>query len=86
MIVKAIVFSLLLSLAALNVQPANLWADDSATTSEKAESASNQNQQRMLNFAIGGCLFGGVIGSVLPLAGNIIGCAVGALVGANLGK
>lgn len=86
MIVKAVIFSLLLSLAALNIQPANLWAADSAATSEQGESASNQNQQRVVDYAGRGCLFGAVIGFALPGAGNVIGCALGALMGANLGK
>lgn len=86
MLVKAFVFSLLLTLAALNIQPAHVWADDTAATSEKAVTASNQNQQRMVDFAFGGCLFGLVVGSVFPGAGNVIGCALGALAGANLGK
>lgn len=84
MIIKAVVFSLLLSLAVLNIQPAYVWAADSAATSEKVEST--QNQQRIVDYAGRGCLFGFVIGFVLPGAGNVIGCAVGALMGANLGK
>jgi TctA family transporter len=83
MIIKAIVFSLLLSLTALNIQPVNLWADDTSTKSEKAVSAQEQN--RVVDFATRGCLIGFVVGFILPGAGNVIGCAVGALVGGNAG-
>jgi hypothetical protein len=84
MTIKAIVFSLLLSLAALNIQPVNLWAEDPATTSEKE--ISTQEKQRIVDFACGGCVFGFFVGSVLPGAGNVIGCALGALVGGNAGR
>ncbi len=83
MIRKAVVFSLLLSLVALSIQPAYLWADDTSTKSEQA--VSTQEQNRIVDFAARGCAVGFVIGFVLPGAGNVIGCAVGALVGGNAG-